>query len=105
MLEPKRINMRFSSQDLSGDFPGNSETLPTFAAITAAIPARDRELYTLLLGMHETGTRINIEAYAIKKSISASTVYDRLKKLGKAIQLHPMFAQIAATYRPDFQPA
>ena len=29
-----------------------------------------------------------------------STVYDRLKKLGQAIQLHPMFTLITATYRP-----
>jgi hypothetical protein len=76
-----------------------------FATITAAIPAQDRELYSLLLGLGETGTRLNIEAYAIKKCIGVSTVYDRLKKLGKAIQLHPLFAHIAATYRTDFQPA
>ena len=82
-----------------------AEARRAFYTISAAIPARDRELYTLLLGMHETGTRLNIEAYARRMGIGISTVYDRLKKLGKAIQQHPLFAQIAATYRPDFQPA
>ena len=76
-----------------------------FYTLSAAIPDRDRELYTLLLGMHQTGTRINIEAYARRMQISASTVYDRLKKLGQTIQQHPMFTRIAATYRTDFQPA
>ena len=76
-----------------------------FYTISAAIPAKDRELYTLLLGLHETGTRLNIEAYARRMGIGISTVYDRLKKLGQAIQLHPLFAQIAATYHTDFQPA
>lgn len=77
-----------------------SEARQAFYALSAAIPAQDRELYTLLLGMHETGTRTNIEAYARRMQISASTVYDRLKKLGRAIQQHPLFAQIAATYQP-----
>ncbi len=72
-----------------------------FYTLSAAIPARDRELYTLLLGMHETGTRLNIDAYARRMQISASTVYDRLKKLAVAIQQHPLFTQIAATYRPQ----
>lgn len=82
-----------------------SEARRAFYTISAAIPAQDRELYTLLLGLGETGTRTNIEAYASRMKISASTVYDRLKKLGKAIQLHPLFTQIATTYRTDFQPA
>jgi len=82
-----------------------AEARRAFYTLSAAIPARDRELYTLLLGLGETGTRLNIEAYARRMGIGISTVYDRLKKLGKAIQQHPLFAQIAATYRPDFQPA
>ena len=82
-----------------------AEARRAFYLISAAIPAQDRELYTLLLGMHETGTRTNIDAYARRRQISASTVYDRLKKLGRAIQQHPMFSQLAATYRTDFQPA
>ena len=71
-----------------------------FATISAAIPARDRELYSLLLGLGQTGTRLNIEAYASRMGIGVSTVYDRLKKLGAAIQLHPMFAELAAAFRP-----
>ena len=82
-----------------------AEARRAFYTLSAAIPARDRELYTLVLGMHETGTRTRVDAYASRQSISPSTVYDRLKKLGKAIQQHPMFAQIAVTYRTDFQPA
>ena len=82
-----------------------AEARRAFYNLSAAIPAQDRELYTLLIGMHDTGTRLNIDAYARRMQISASTVYDRLKKLAKAIQQHPMFARIAATYRTDFQPA
>jgi len=82
-----------------------AEARRAFYTLTAAIPDQDRELYTLLLRMHETGTRLNIDAYARRMQISASTVYDRLKKLGRAIQQHPMFSQIASTYRTDFQPA
>jgi hypothetical protein len=82
-----------------------AEARRAFYLISAAIPDHDRELYTLLLGMHETGTRMNVDAYAIKKGIAPSTVYDRLKKLGRTIMLHPLFAQLATAYRPDFQPA
>ncbi len=76
-----------------------------FYTLSAAIPARDRELFRLLLGMHETGTRAHVDAYASRQSISPSTVYDRLKKLALAIRQNPLFAHIAATYQPDFQPA
>jgi hypothetical protein len=82
-----------------------AEARDAFYALSAAIPEHDRELYTLLLGLGQTGTRINIQAYASRKQIGVSTVYDRLKKLGKAIQQHPLFAHIAVTYRTDFQPA
>ena len=78
-----------------------SDARSVFDTISAAIPARDRELYSLLLGLHETGTRAQIEAYASRMGIAVSTVYDRLKKLGAAIQLHPMFAGLAAAFRPQ----
>ena len=77
-----------------------SDARAAFATISAAIPARDRELYSLLLGLGQTGTRLNIEAYASRKGIGISTVYDRLKKLAGTIQLHPMFAELAAAFRP-----
>ena len=78
-----------------------SDARSVFDTISAAIPARDRELYSLLLGLHETGTRAQIEAYASRMGIAVSTVYDRLKKLGAAIQLHPMVAGLAAAFRPQ----
>ena len=78
-----------------------SDARSAFDTISAAIPARDRELYSLLLGLGQTGTRLNIEAYASRKGIGISTVYDRLKKLAGAIQLHPMFAELAAAFRPS----
>ena len=77
-----------------------SDARRAFLSISAAIPARDRELYTLLLGLRQSGTRLNIEAYASRKGIGISTVYDRLKKLASAIQLHPMFTELAAAFRP-----
>jgi DNA-directed RNA polymerase specialized sigma24 family protein len=76
-----------------------AEARRAFYTLSAAIPAQDRELYALLLGLGQTGTRLNIEAYARRMGIGISTVYDRLKKLGRAIQQHPLFAQIAATYQ------
>ena len=77
-----------------------AEARRAFYLIDAAIPAQDRELYNLLMGMGETDTFTNVQAYARRMQISTSTVYDRIKKVARAIQQLPMFSVIAATYRP-----
>ena len=69
-------------------------------AITAMIPATDRELYSLMLAVREPGMLDRIHAYADKHGIGQSTVYFRIKKLAEAIQLHPWFEEVVAPFRP-----
>jgi hypothetical protein len=68
-------------------------------AIHAMIPAPDRELYDIMLAVREPGTLARIHSYADRHGIGQSTVYFRIQKLAQAIQRHPWFEEITASFR------
>jgi len=70
-------------------------------AITAMIPANDRELYSLMLAVREPGTLARVHSYADRHGIGQSGVYARIEKLAQAIQRHPWFDEITAPFRPS----
>ncbi len=74
-------------------------------AISAMIPADDRELYGLMLAVREPGMLARIHAYADRHNIGRSAVYFRIKKLAQSIQLHPWFDEITAPFHPTRRPA
>ncbi len=77
----------------------------TLRAIAAMIPEPERELYDIMLAVREPGTLARIHSYADKHGIGQSTVYFRIKKLAEAIQLHPWFEEITASFRTIRRPA
>ena len=73
-------------------------------AIAAMIPDEHRELYSIMLAVREPGTLTRIHAYAAKHNIGQSTVYFRIEKLAQAIQRHPWFEEVTASFRTIRQP-
>ena len=73
-------------------------------AIAAMIPEPDRELYGLLLAVREPGTLARIHSYARRHGIGQSGVYARIEKLAQAIQRHPWFEEVTASFRTIRQP-
>ena len=73
-------------------------------AIAAMIPQEHSELYSIMLAVREPGTLTRIHAYAAKHNIGQSTVYFRIEKLAQAIQRHPWFEEVTASFRTIRQP-